>query len=116
MQIELARVYDGTGRASGYRVLVDRLWPRGVSKAALRLDEWCKEIAPSAGLRKWFGHEPERWELFRLKYLGELKERRELLDHLRAIAQKRALILLYSAKDRDRNQAVVIRDAMLGMH
>ena len=116
MQIELARVYDETGGSSGYRVLVDRLWPRGVSKEALRLDEWCKEIAPSAELRKWFGHEPERWELFRLKYLSELKEQRELLKHLRAIAQKRSLILLYSAKDRDRNQAVVIRDAILRMH
>lgn len=116
MQIELARVYDEIGRSRGYRVLVDRLWPRGVSKKALRLDEWCKEIAPSDELRKWFGHEPERWELFRLKYLSELKEQRELLKHLRAIAQKRSLILLYSAKDRHRNQAVVIRDTILGMH
>lgn len=113
MQIEIARVYDIIGVSKAYRVLVDRLWPRGVSKEALRLDVWCKEIAPSTELRKWFGHEPARWESFRLKYLTELKEKQELLNHLRAIAQEKPLILLYSAKDRDRNQAVVVREALL---
>lgn len=115
MQIELTRVYDASGPLQGYRVLVDRLWPRGVSKEALRLDEWCKEIAPSTELRKWFGHEPARWEAFCQKYLSELKEKQALVMHLRAIAQKQPLILLYSAADRDRNQAVVIREALLGM-
>ena len=116
MQIEVARVYDVIGAAEAYRVLVDRLWPRGVSKEALRPDEWCKEIAPSTELRKWFGHEPARWESFRLKYLNELKGKRELLKHLRTIAQKKPLILLYSAKDRDRNQAVIVREVLLTMH
>ena len=116
MQIEIARVYDVIGASKAYRVLVDRLWPRGVSKETLRLDEWCKEIAPSTELREWFGHEPARWESFRLKYMNELKGKRELLKHLSTIAQKKPLILLYSAKDQDRNQAVVIREALLSMH
>lgn len=116
MQIEVVRVYDVVGASEAYRVLVDRLWPRGVSKESLRLDEWCKKIAPSTELRKWFGHEPARWESFRLKYLNELKGKRELLKHFRAIAQKKPLILFYSAKDRDRNQAVIVREALLAMH
>ena len=116
MQIELTRVYDAVDAPKGYRVLVDRLWPRGISKKALPLDEWCKEIAPSTELRKWFGHEPERWESFRVKYLNELKGKRELMKQLRAIAQKKPLILLYSTKDRDKNQAVIIRETLLALH
>ena len=113
MQIELARVYDETDRSRGYRVLVDRLWPRGMSKEALPLDEWCKEIAPSAELRKWFGHDPERWDSFRAKYLDELKGKRALLKPLYAIAKKETLVLLFAAKDRDKNQAVILREALL---
>ena len=86
-----------------------------MSKESLPLDEWLKDIAPSNELRKWFGHEPERWEGFRAKYLVELKAKRELLQHLREIALKKPLILLYSARDGDRNQAVVIRDALLAL-
>lgn len=115
MRVELVRVYEASAAPKGYRILVDRLWPRGISKKTLALDEWRKEIAPSTELRKWFGHEPERWELFRAKYLNELKGQREILHQLRAIAQKKPLILLYSAKDRDRNQAVVLREALLAM-
>ncbi len=115
MRIELARVYDAIDVPKGYRVLVDRLWPRGISKEALPLDEWCKDIAPSTELRKWFGHDPERWKSFRVKYLNELKGKRELLKQLRAIGQKRPLILLYSAKDRDKNQAVIVREALLAL-
>jgi uncharacterized protein YeaO (DUF488 family) len=116
MQIELARVYDAINKPNGYRVLVDRLWPRGISKETLRLDEWLKDIAPSAELRKWFSHEPARWKSFCLKYHNELKGKRELLKHLHTMAQNKPLILLYSAKDRDRNQAVVIREALLAIH
>ncbi|MDD5521190.1 MAG: DUF488 family protein [Kiritimatiellae bacterium] len=115
MKIAIARVYDTTDKPKGYRVLVDRLWPRGISKEALQLDEWCKDVAPSTELRKWFAHKPERWESFRVRYLNELKEKRELLRPLRALAQKRPLILLYAAKDPDRNQAVIIREALLAM-
>jgi uncharacterized protein YeaO (DUF488 family) len=113
MQIEIARVYEMTGPPKGYQVLVDRVWPRGVSKTSLGLNEWCRDIAPSTELRKWFGHDPERWESFRAKYLNELKEKTDILGRLRAIARKQTLTLLYSAKDRDRNQAVVIREALL---
>ena len=116
MKIELTRVYDAADAPKGHRVLVDRLWPRGISKESLPLDEWCKEIAPSNELRKWFGHEPERCKSFRVKYLNELKEKHELLTHLRAIAQKKPLILLYSARDHDKNQAVIIREALLALH
>lgn len=113
MSIELCRVYDELGKAGGYRVLVDRVWPRGVSKEKLHLDEWLREVAPSTGLRKWFNHDPARWESFRLKYLEELKAKPEELRRLRAVAGKQQLILLFAAKDQDRNQAVVIREALL---
>jgi uncharacterized protein YeaO (DUF488 family) len=113
MHVELKRVYDVTDATRGYRALVDRVWPRGVAKTSLKLDEWCRDIALSTELRKWFGHDPERWEAFRLKYMDELKGKDELLEHLRDIARKRPLILLYSAKDQERNQAVVIREALL---
>jgi len=112
MSVELRRVYDEGGATKGYRVLVDRVWPRGFSKEALRLDEWCREIAPSTPLRKWFGHDPARWESFRQKYLKELEGKGDLLAHLRAVARKQTLVLLYSAKDQERNQAIVIREAL----
>ncbi len=111
MHVELKHVYDMTDPTKGYRVLVDRVWPRGVSKASLGLDEWCRDIAPSNDLRKWFGHDPERWEAFCLKYMNELKGKAELLKRLRDIARKKPLVLLYSAKDEEKNQAVVIRAA-----
>ncbi len=115
MLISIARVYDTTDKPKGYRVLVDRLWPRGISKEALPLDEWCKDVAPSNELRKWFGHKPERWDSFRVKYLHELKEKHECLRSLRAVAQKRPLILLYAARDPDKNNAVIIREALRAM-
>lgn len=112
MQVELERVYD-SDQSDGYRVLVDRIWPRGVSRESLRLDEWCREIAPSTELRKWFGHDPERWEAFKRRYREELELKVDVLDRLKAEARNRLLILLYSAKDKEHNQAVVIREALL---
>ena len=114
MNIELVRVYDVTTATQGYRVLVDRIWPRGISKDTLSLDEWCKDLAPSAGLRKWFGHDPARWTEFRSRYLEEMRSKADTLDRLRRIASERKLVLLYSARDHEHNQAVVIRDAMTG--
>lgn len=111
MRILLKRVYDA-GSENGYRVLVDRIWPRGISKEKLAADEWCREIAPSTRLRKWFGHDPDRWDSFRKKYLRELEAKGEILRHLRDMARKKPLILLYSAKDPERNQAVVIRETL----
>ena len=114
MKIELRRVYDDRGEAEGYRVLVDRVWPRGISKESLRLDEWLRDLAPSTELRKWFGHDPSRWESFRQKYLDELRAKQDELKRLQTIAKKGPLILLYGAKDEEHNQAVVIRDALQG--
>ena len=113
MRIELGRVYEAGDAAPRCRVLVDRLWPRGVSKESLRLDEWCREVAPSDALRKWFAHDPARWEEYRRRYRDELKARGELLAHLRSLARRRPLLLLFAAKDPQRNQAVVIREALI---
>ena len=112
MQLLLKRIYDDSGEANGYRVLVDRLWPRGITKERARLDEWLRDLAPSTALRKWFGHDPARWDVFRRKYLDELKAHPDELRRLRAIARTATLILLYSAKDQEHNQAVVIREAL----
>lgn len=110
MEVQIARVYDVTDRDSGYRVLVDRVWPRGMKKSSLQLDEWRQELAPSSELRKWFGHDRERWDEFRRRYLEELKEHSKTLDRLRDLAREQPLLLLYSARDQDHNQAVVLRD------
>lgn len=111
--IRIERVYDSGKNKTGYRVLVDRLWPRGVRKEDLKLDEWLKDLAPSNELRNWFNHDPARWEFFRLKYLEELKGKRDDIKRLRALARKQPLILLYGAKDEEHNQAVVLREALM---
>ena len=112
--IAIKRVYDAPEKSDGFRVLVDRVWPRGVSKAKAAVDLWMKEIGPSTGLRKWFGHKPERWDEFRKRYREELKDKGDLLDELRARAGKGRLTLVYSARDEAHNQAVVIREALEG--
>lgn len=116
IQITLQRVYDTDISSQGHRVLVDRLWPRGITKERLPIDEWCKDIAPSSDLRQWFAHEPAKWEMFRQRYIHELEQKRPELERLLAIARQKPLVLLYSAKDRERNQAVVIRDRLLAIH
>jgi len=114
-RISIARAYDAAkSPASGeYRVLVDRLWPRGVSKDSLHLDEWRKEIAPTAELRRWFGHREDRWDEFRSRYAEELAEKKDDLKELRALAAKHHLVLLYGARDEEHNNAVVLRDVLL---
>lgn len=114
MDVRLHRVYEPAEEAPGKRVLVDRVWPRGIRKDSLRLDRWVPELGPSVGLRRWFGHRPERWEEFRLRYRAELEqpEQRRLLQELLALASESPLILLYGARDTVRNQAVVIREAL----
>ena len=109
-KIEIRRIYDSP--VEGYRVLVDRLWPRGVSKAAARLDEWPRHLAPSAGLRKWFGHDPARWEEFRARYRGELAAHPDELERLRQIARRRKLVLLFAAKSLGCNHAIVLREVL----
>jgi uncharacterized protein YeaO (DUF488 family) len=110
--IRIKRVYDDPAKADGYRVLVDRLWPRGVKKVDLDHDEWLKEVAPSDELRKWFGHDPDRFGEFKKRYAAELKGSDALAD-LRRIGREHATVtLLYGAKDTEHNQAVVLRSLM----
>ena len=112
MSIEPKRVYDDQGQTKGYRVLVDRMWPRGVAKAKLPLDEWLRDLAPTRELIAWFHRDRSRWADFRRKYLRELDAHGDDMDRLRAIAAKKPLILLYSAKDESHNQAVILREAL----
>ena len=112
--IRIKRVYEAPKAADGFRVLVDRVWPRGVSKDKAAVDLWMKEIGPSTELRKWFGHKPERWAEFQKRYKRELDDKRALLDELREHAGKGPLTLVYSAKDEERNQAAVIKAVLDG--
>lgn len=108
--IRLKRIYEPADDSDGTRVLVDRVWPRGVSKAKAALDQWLPEIGPSTELRKWFGHDPARWAEFRTRYRSELSARRDLVAALTEKARAGPLTLVYSAKDERHNQAVVIRE------
>ena len=114
MDIRLKRAYEPPAADDGSRILVDRIWPRGRSRTALSIDAWHRELGPSDALRKWFGHEPERWEEFRRRYRAELArpEAAELLDQLADIARSRRLTLVYGAADREHNQAVVIAEVL----
>jgi uncharacterized protein YeaO (DUF488 family) len=114
-RILIKRAYDDPAPGDGYRVLVDRVWPRGRSKDALALDDWAKALAPSAGLRKWFGHDPKRWKNFQARYRKELTGQNELLRSLLKSAGKRPVTLVYGAKDENHNQAVVLRDMLARM-
>ena len=111
--VRIKRAYEPPSPHDGTRVLVDRLWPRGVKKAAAGISQWMKEIAPSNELRKWFGHDPERWEEFRRRYKAELTQKRDLVGQLRDLASKGPLTLVYSAHDEAHNQAVVLREKLL---
>jgi len=111
-QIQLKRAYAPPAADDGVRVLVDRLWPRGLSKSAASVDHWLKELAPSAALRRWFGHDPARWEEFRRRYEAELAQASDGLDELRALARGRRVTLLFAAKDEAHNNAVVLRDVL----
>lgn len=110
MPFQIKRAYEKAARGDGRRVLVDRIWPRGVSKADARLDEWRKDLAPSTALRKWFGHDPARWAEFRRRYFAELETQREPLDELRELAAGGMVTLVFSAKDTEHNQAVALKE------
>ncbi len=112
--VRLKRAYAAAAEEDGTRVLVDRLWPRGVSKAEAALDHWMKEIAPSTELRQWFGHDPARWEEFRRRYGEALRGSGELLGQLRCLAREGVVTLVYAARDEVHNDAVVLRDVLLG--
>ncbi len=109
MDIKIKRVYENASKNDGERILVDRIWPRGVSKEKAKLDEWMKEIAPSTALRKWFGHDENKFDSFSKKYMAELGEKPELVEKLLKIAHKKPLTLVYSAKNEKYNQAVVLK-------
>jgi uncharacterized protein YeaO (DUF488 family) len=112
--VRIKRIYLPPDAADGRRVLVDRLWPRGVRKAEAHIDLWLKEVAPSAALRKWFGHDPARWDEFRRRYGAELREAGDAVEELRRLLAKGPVTLLYSAHDEAHNQAVVLRDYLDG--
>jgi uncharacterized protein YeaO (DUF488 family) len=109
-KVQVRRVYEEPAPGDGARVLVDRIWPRGMTKEKARLDEWCKQIAPSTVLRKWYGHDPERFEEFTRRYRQELTEpeRAEALAHLRALAKTKTLTLLTASKAADISEATVL--------
>lgn len=111
--IRLKRIYDPPEPGDGARILVDRLWPRGISKERAALTAWFKDVAPSTALRRWFGHEPSRWPAFREKYRAELEHRPEALAALRELAGRGPLTLLFAARDEAHNEAVVLRDVLL---
>ncbi len=106
--IKRKRAYDTPDEQDGFRVLVDRLWPRGVSKEEAHLDLWLKEVAPSTDLRKWFDHDPKKWDEFRRRYEKELADRKDDIALLREKARDGVLTLVYGAKDTEHNQAVVL--------
>ena len=112
-RVRIKRAYEAPSADDGTRVLVDRLWPRGVRKADAAIDHWAKELAPSTELRKWFGHDPARWAEFRQRYAAELREQGEALERLRALAEKGPVTLVYAAHDEKHNDAVVLRDVLL---
>jgi len=111
--ITIKRVYDQVAGDDGFRILVDRLWPRGLSKERAKIDLWLKDIAPSDGLRKWFAHETEKWTDFKTKYEMELKGKQEMLQKIKqAEKEKGTVTILYAAKDEEHNNAVVLSDVL----
>jgi uncharacterized protein YeaO (DUF488 family) len=110
--VRLKRAYEPAERSDGYRVLVDRIWPRGVSKERAHLDEWARDLAPSPELRRWFGHDPAKFEEFRTRYRDELAAQSEKLRELRGRARKGTLTLVYSARDTEHNDAVVLAELL----
>lgn len=112
--VQLKRAYDEPAAADGRRILVDRLWPRGVKKETAAIDLWAKDIAPSTELRKWFDHDPARWAEFERRYSAELRRNAELLDKIRELARRGTITLIYAARDQEHNEAVIIRDKLVG--
>jgi len=112
--IKLKRVYEPVARGDGRRILVERLWPRGLGKEDRRVGEWLRDVAPSTELRRWYGHDPKRWAAFKRRYRTELRtpERRRLLETLADGARRGNVTLVYAARDTERNSAVVVREAL----
>ena len=113
MKIKLKRVYESPQPSDGYRILVDRLWPRGLSKAEAQVDLWLRDLAPSAPLRKWFAHAAERWPEFKRRYALELRDKPDLVKLIQKKAARQVVTLLYAAKASDKNNAVCLREFLL---
>ena len=113
-RVRVKRAYRPAALADGTRILVDRLWPRGIRKSAAAIDRWAKDVAPSTALRKWFAHDPARWPEFRGRYAAELHHHRDELAELRALARRKRVTLVFAAHDERRNHAVVLRRVLLG--
>lgn len=111
--VRLKRVYEPPSPEDGVRVLVDRLWPRGLRKADAAVGRWMKDIAPSTELRQWFGHAPERWQEFRHRYARELQQHASAIDELRELARHNTVTLVFGARDEEHNDAVVLREILL---
>lgn len=109
-KLKLKRVYEAPDKDDGTRILVDRLWPRGLTKQRAKVDLWLKEIAPSTELRKWFGHDPKKWRSFRARYETELKRHPDQLKLLRSKAKEGTVTLIYGARDQEHNEALVLKD------
>ncbi len=114
MAVRLKRAYERAARKDGYRVLVDRLWPRGVTKRALALDDWLRDLAPSTQLRKWFGHDPAKWRQFERRYRRELREQKQGLELLKQKSRGHTVTLVYGARDEEHNEAVVLKAVLEG--
>lgn len=109
MDIQLKRIYDSADPEDGYRVLVDRIWPRGISKDKAKVDLWPKELAPSKELRQWFGHEPDKWPEFKRRYFKELRQQEENLQPLREASQKARVTLVFASKEERYNNAAALK-------
>jgi uncharacterized protein YeaO (DUF488 family) len=112
VDIRLKRAYEPAGSSDGYRVLIDRLWPRGISRERAKLDEWERDLPPSTELRQWFGHDPGRFAEFRRRYIEELRSHRPRLTELRRRARSGTLTLVFSARDTEHNDAVVLAEVL----
>jgi uncharacterized protein YeaO (DUF488 family) len=112
--VKIKRVYDPVSKDDGKRILVDRLWPRGLKKDAAKIDEWLKEVAPSDELRRWYGHDPSKWKEFRKRYMKELNEKAEPVARLRKDEKHGVLTLLFAAKDEAHSNAAVLKELLSG--
>jgi uncharacterized protein YeaO (DUF488 family) len=116
MTIRLKRVYEKSEPADGTRILVDRLWPRGLTKKKAAIDLWLKEVAPSSELRNWFGHDPKKWRNFRSRYRTELKQHSAPLQLIKSKAKEGVVTLIYGARDQEHNEAIILREFLAARH
>ena len=112
--IQLKRVYEKPSRKDGVRILVDRLWPRGLTKERAAVNLWLKDVAPSSELRKWFGHDPAKWKEFQVRYRKELRQKKDALKLLKQKSEERTVTLVYGSRDEQHNEAVVLRKIVEG--